>query len=133
MFRGRLSVTLYVYDIPESVDFYRWAFNFSFDGYWNPETGQMTDDWAQSGMPSYVELRAGENIIALQKVDEVCESARAEFRLEVIDIEGFYNHVCESGAEPGELTCEEGYWKMFTVSDPNGYTWQFCKQLKFGE
>lgn len=132
MFRGRLGVTLYVSDISASVDFYRFVLSFAFDGYWNEETGQMSDDWEASGRPTYVEMRAGENLVGLQHVEEVTEQARAEFRVEVIDIEGFHQSVKESGAEPSEITTEGDVWKTFTLYDLNGYGWQFYKQLKFG-
>ena len=55
MFRGRLAVTLFVYDLSASVDYFRWALAFSFDGYWHAEAGRLTDNWEEAGMPAYAE------------------------------------------------------------------------------
>lgn len=132
MFRGRLAVTLFVYDLSASVDYFRWALAFSFDGYWNADAGRLTDNWEEAGMPTYSEVRAGDNVIGLQKTDEICETIRAELRLEVIDIEGYHHHVKENGAEPSDIIIQDGHWKLFTVNDPNGYVWQFYKSLRFG-
>jgi hypothetical protein len=132
MFRGRLAVTLYVHDLSASVDYYRWGLGFAFDGYWSAEAGHLPDNWEEAGMPAYAEVRAGDNVIGLQRADDVAMTFRAELRLEVIDIEGYHHHVKEAGAEPGDIVTHEDNWKAFTVNDPNGYVWQFYKPLRFG-
>lgn len=126
MFTSPVQITLQVRDVPESVDYYRRAFGFSFQGFWDPAARGVVVEWTAADQPAYAEVRAGESRIGLRP-GPAAGTNSIELALTVDDLD---DHCARVRAAGGTITDPERQrWgaRMATAIDADGYRWNFLE------
>jgi uncharacterized glyoxalase superfamily protein PhnB len=128
-----LQVNLFVADVEKSVRFYKDVLGFHFQGYWDPVSKTASQEWRGAGKPEYAEVRVGVSRIGLQPAADASKSpARVELALHVDDAAEQHARINASGAGSTDLAHQPWGAIMFSVTDPDGFKWQFVEMKKPG-
>lgn len=127
MVTGRLQVTLFVSDVLKSVDYYRNVLGFEFNGYWNPKTQGVEQEWGHDEPPEYAEVLAGENRIGLRPAQGPVQPGAVECSLEVTGIDHLHEQVRVRGGQATLPADQPWGARTFTTSDPDGHLWLFLE------
>jgi len=123
MYTGRLQLTLFVRDVPESVDYYQRVLGFSFAGYWSPAARRFVDNGTMVESTDRAELQAGPNRILLRKGRQPSISRAAEYSLEVEDLDLIHRRAVASGGSTDRPNVESNGARRFTLTDGDGHVW----------
>ena len=125
MFDDSFSVHLIVKDVEQSIDFYTSVLKFAVI--------------ERKGEPSFFAiLEAGPAKLHLSAVgvrgDSLLEKTKGlgvKFQVKVMDVDGFYEHA--KGLVPHKITQElstyDYGWRLFSVTDWDGYEWAFYETV----
>jgi uncharacterized glyoxalase superfamily protein PhnB len=127
MYTGRLQVALYVGNVVRSVDYYQRVLGFTFVGFWDAEGLRFVDRWRSTAPPEHAELRAGDNPIVLQPDDGRERRGRAEYVLEVDDLDLVFRRARANGGRVVDPWVHCTGDRMFTLTDPDGHVWRLVQ------
>ena len=123
IYTGKLEITLFVRDLPNSVDYYQRVLGFSFTGYWNAAGKRFVDDWTSAASTDRAELQAGPNRIMLRQAEERPLSPTAEYSLEVEDLDLVHRRATASGGAADIPRLASNGARRFTLTDADGHVW----------
>jgi len=123
IYTGKLELTLFVRDLPSSVEYYQRVLGFSFTGYWSAEENRFVDDWASRAPADRAELQAGPNRIVLRQAEERPPSRTAEYSLEVEDLDLVHRRATASGGTAENPRVISNGARRFSLTDADGHVW----------
>jgi uncharacterized glyoxalase superfamily protein PhnB len=123
MYTGKLQITLFVRDVPESVEYYQRVLGFSFSGYWSPAAQRFVDTGSMIESTDRAELLAGPNRILLRKAEAQSALRAAEYSLEVEDLDLVHRRAVASGGLTDRPSVVSNGDRRFTLTDGDGHVW----------
>ena len=126
MFADKFSVHLIVRKVEQSIDFYTTVLDFELKK-------------SKGAVPVFAKLSAGSVDLYLSAVgvrgDSLLEKNKgmgAKLQVEVTDVDEYYEYV--KSKVPHKITQElstyDYGWRMFSVTDWDGYEWAFYKTVE---
>jgi len=98
-------------------------------GYWDHEANAYVERWTADAAPSYFELSAGGQKIAVHHSEEEVAAGGAIYHLEVADIDTLHATITDAGIEAKPPADTPWKWRMFFVRDPDGHVLGFYQPL----
>ena len=127
MYTGRLQITLFVRDVPRSVEYYQRVLGFSLSGYWSPAAQRFVDSGAMIDSTDQAELLAGPNKILLRTAPEQSIRRAAEYSLEVEDLDLVHRRAVASGGLTDRPSVVSNGNRRFTLTDGDGHVWHLVQ------
>ena len=93
------------------------------------EANAYVEQWTADAAPSYFELSAGGQKIAVHHSEEEVGTGGAIYHLEVADIDALHATVTDAGIEAKPPADTPWKWRMFFVRDPDGHVLGFYQPL----